>query len=156
MFLLGQDAISGKEGTAFANINGQIKEMFYLKKLKATADKKKAEMKVVGTRVVQHKAKELVYTGNMTIYDVSPDYIDMISQYEKTGVDTYFTIQIVNDDPTSTVGVKRTVLYNCNVDKLPIAQLDADADFLEQEVDFTFTSFEPLDEQVAPAVLGGN
>ena len=156
MFLIAQDGISGKEGAAFATINGEVKEMFYLKKLKADAEKKKAEMKVVGTRVTQHKAKELLYTGSMTIYDVTSDYIALVSQYEKTGVDTYFTIQVVNDDPTSTVGVKRTALYNVNLDKMPIAQLDADVDFLEAEVTFTFTSFEPLDEFVTPAKLGGN
>lgn len=155
-FLLAQDAISGKDGAAFAVINGEVKEMFYIKKLKADAEKKKSELKVVGTRTVQHKAKEMVYTGTMTIYDVTSDFVDLMYQYDKNGVDTYFTIQITNDDPTSTIGIKRTVLYNVNLDKLPIAQLDSDVDYLEAEISFTFTSFEQLDLFITPAKLGGN
>lgn len=155
-FLLAQDAISGKDGAAYATINGEVKEMFYIKKFKAEVEKKKSELKVVGTRTVQHKAKELVYTGTMTIYDVTSDFVNLMSQYDKDGVDTYFTIQIVNDDPTSTIGIKRTALYNVNLDKLPIAQLDADSDYLEAEVGFTFSSFEELDAFITPAKLGGN
>lgn len=155
-FLLAQDAISGKDGAAYATINGEVKEMFYIKKFKAEVEKKKSELKVVGTRTVQHKAKELVYTGTMTIYDVTSDFVNLMSQYDKDGVDTYFTIQIVNDDPTSTIGIKRTALYNVNLDKLPIAQLDADSDYLEAEVGFTFSGFEELDAFITPAKLGGN
>lgn len=155
-FLLAQDAVSGKEGKAFATINGQVKEMFYIKKLKADGEKEKAEFKVVGTRTIQYKAKGMKYTGTMTIYDVTTDFVSLIQTYDKTGVDTYFTLQIVNDDQTSTIGTKRTVLYNVNLDKLSIAQLDADVDFLETEIGFTFTSFELLEEYIDPTKLGGN
>jgi hypothetical protein len=155
-FLLAQDTISGKEGAAYATISGSVYEMFYIKKLKAEVEKEKSELKVVGTRTLQYKAKGLKYSGSMTIYDITTQFINLIKTYQDTGVDTYFTVQVVNDDSTSTVGTKRTVMYNVNIDKLPIAQLDADSDALEAEITFTFTSFEILSDFVDPANLGGN
>lgn len=153
-FLLAQDTISGKEGAAYATIGGNVYSMFYIKKLKADAEKEKSEVKVVGTRTVQYKAKGLKYSGSMTIKDITTQFVSLVKNYQDTGVDTYFTIQIVNDDKTSTVGTKRTVLYNVNLDKVPIAQLDADSDDLEAEITFTFTKFELLDEFTDPTTFG--
>ncbi|SFM37575.1 phage tail tube protein [Pelosinus propionicus] len=153
-FLLAQDTISGKEGAAYATIDGNVYSMFYIKKLKAESEKEKSEVKVVGTRTVQYKAKGLKYSGSMTIKDITTQFVSLVKTYQDSGTDTYFTIQIVNDDPTSTVGTKRTVLYNVNLDKVPIAQLDADSDDLEAEITFTFTSFELLNEFTDPTTFG--
>lgn len=155
-FLQAQDAISGREGSAFATINGEVKEMFYIKKLKAEVEKKKVEFRVVGSRGTQHKVKEMVYTGTLTIYDVTPTFVDLMYQYQQTGEDTYFTIQVVNDDAGSTIGTKRTALYGVNLDKMTVAQLDSEADFLETDIPFTYNSFEPISEFTDPSSLGGS
>lgn len=44
-FLKASDTISGQEGRAYATINGQTEEMFYVKTLEATVEKQKAEVK---------------------------------------------------------------------------------------------------------------
>ena len=47
------------------------------------------------------------------------------------------------------------VLYNVKLQKLPVAMLDADADFLEMEVSFSYTNIEVLNYfNDAPAQLG--
>ena len=53
-------------------------------------------------------------------------------------------MQITNDDPSTSVGTQTVVLYNVKLQKLPVAMLDADADFLEMEVSFSYTNLEVL------------
>ena len=78
----------------------------------------------------------------------------MLQTYLKTGTLPYFTIQITNDDPSATVGTQTVALYNCKLSKVPVAMLDADAEWLEEEVTFSYTNLEVLNAFHAPAALG--
>ncbi len=152
-FLRASDSISGQEGRAYATINGRVEEMFYVKSLEASAEKTKAEIKTLGRRGTQHKATGWSGTGSMTIYYVTSLFRQMMMNYIKNGVDTYFDIQIVNDDPTSTIGKQTVVLKGVNLDKVIMASLDTEADALEEDIDFTFEDVEVLGAFNAP-VLG--
>ena len=66
-----------------------------------------------------------------------------------------FSIQIINDDPSVSVGDQVVVLYNCKLSKIPIAMLDADAEWLEEEVGFSFTDVAVLRAFHDPEQLGG-
>ena len=46
-----QDAISGKEGRAYAKINGNNEEMFFAKTVEASIEKAKSEIKAIGKRM---------------------------------------------------------------------------------------------------------
>ena len=48
-FLLERDALNGKQGKAFITINGEINELFSIKKFSADVEYQKADFKVVGT-----------------------------------------------------------------------------------------------------------
>ena len=97
----------------------------------------------------------MTLTGTMTIYYGSPYFLQMLQEYLKTGKLPYFMLQITNDDPSVSVGTQTVVLYNVKLQKLPIALLDADADFLEMEVGFSFTNIEVLNWFKDPEQLGG-
>ena len=49
------DTISGKEGRAYAKINGNNEELFYAKTIEATVEKSKGEVKSIGKRMTGHK-----------------------------------------------------------------------------------------------------
>jgi hypothetical protein len=153
-FLLERDALNGKQGSAFINYNGENTELFQLKKFQSDAEFQESDFKVVGTTLVQSKTTGVKLSGTGTIYYGTPLFLKMLQEYIKTGILPYFDMQIVNDDPTTTVGKQIVVLYNCKLSKVPIAMLDADADWLEEEVGFTFTSVEVLNWFNAPAALG--
>lgn len=146
MFLRAGDTLSGQEGKATATINGSIVDMFYLKDLEATLEKNKAEVKALGKRSVQNKATGWSGTGSMTLYYMTSTFRKLAIQYAKTGVDTYFDITVVNNDPGSSVGKQTIVLYNCNVDSVILAKLDVEADTLDESIDFTFDDVDMLDE----------
>ena len=54
----------------------------------------------------------------------------------------YFDIQISNEDPTSAVGRQTVILKGCNMDGGVLAKFDADAEYLDEEMDFTFEDWE--------------
>lgn len=143
-FMKAGDAISGQEGRAYATINGRVEEMFYAKTIEATAEKNKSEFKALGHRGTQNKANGWTGTGSMTIYYATPLFRQMMIDYIKTGKDTYFDIQVVNEDPNSALGKQTMVLKNVNLDSVILAKLDVDSEFLEEDIDFTFDDADML------------
>ena len=153
-FLLERDALNGKSGSAFLSQDGENHELFSMKKIQAEAEFQEADFKVVGTTLVQKKTTGVAMTGTSTIYYGTPYFLKMLEVYLATGKLPYFTIQITNDDPTSSVGQQTVVLYNCKLNKVPVAMLDADADWLEEEVGFSYTNMAVLNWFKDPATLG--
>lgn len=153
-FLLERDAINGKQGKAFLSLDGENHELFSIKKFQADVEYQKADFKVVGTTTVQQKTTGAKKTGSMTIYYGTPLFIQMAQEYEKTGKVVYFDMQIENKDPGTSVGKQTVAYYGCSLDKIPLSILDSDTDFLEEEVGFSYTSFEVLNNFNDPATLG--
>lgn len=151
-FLKAEDTVSGQEARAYTTINGQVEEMFYAKNIEATVEKNKAEIKTIGKRGTQHKATGWSGSGSMTIYYATSNFRKMMLEYMKNGKDAYFDIQVINEDPTSSVGKQTTVLKNCNLDSIIMAQFDLDSDALEEDIDFTFDDVDILDEFVKPTL----
>ena len=87
MILNAGDTISGQEGKATAKINGEIRDMFYIKSLEATVEKNKQEVRTLGKRGVQHKTTGWSGTGSMSIYYVTSDFIRMAKEYIKNNLE---------------------------------------------------------------------
>lgn len=153
-FLLEKDALNGKQGKAIATINGQNQELFGAKKVQTDAEFQESDFKVIGTTQVQTKTTGVKMTGTMTIYYGTPLFIKMVQDYKKTGKMTFFNLQVENNDPSTSVGKQTVVYYNCKLSKIPLSILDADADFLEEEVGFSYTDVEVLDWFHDPSTLG--
>lgn len=151
-FLKAKDTISGQEGRAYATINGQVEEMFYVKTLEATIEKNKAEVKTLGRRGTQHKATGWSGTGSMTVYYTTTKFRQLMVDYVKDGVDTYFDITVTNEDPTSSIGKQTVVLKGVNLDSVIVASLDTESDALEEDLDFTFEDIEIQDKFNTPTL----
>ena len=150
MILNAGDTISGQEGKATAKINGEVKDMFYIKTLEATCTKNKQEVRTLGKRGVQHKTTGWSGEGSMTIYYVTSEFVKMAREYIKNGVDTYFTITVENNDPTSSIGKQTVTLFDVNVDSIPVAKLAVEDEVLECDMDFTFDDLDLIDEFGTP------
>lgn len=139
------DAISGKEGRAYAKINGNNEELFFAKAIEANIEKSKSEVKSIGKRMTGHKVTGLNGTGSMTMYYLTPLFRNLLAEYKKTGVDLYFDLVVENDDPASSAGKQTVLLIGCNLDSTVLAKLDGDSDDpLEEDADFTFEDFDIL------------
>lgn len=154
-FLKAGDTISGQEGTAFVTINGEVHEAFYIKSLEATVEKNKTEVKVLGKRGTQNKAAGWTGTGSMTIYYVTSIFRKLMIDYVKTGKDTYFDVQVINDDPSSSIGKQTVTLIDVNLDSVIVAKVDAESEVLDEEIEFTFDDLEmPEEAQFKTPQLG--
>ncbi len=153
-FLLERDALNGKSGSGFITINGENHQMFGMKKFQSDAEFQEEDFKVVGTNLVQTKTTGVKLSGTMTLYYGSPYFLQLLNDYLKTGKLPYFTMQIENDDPSTSVGTQTVVYYNVKLNKLPISKLDAKTSSLDMEVGFTFTNVEVLNWFHDPEQLG--
>lgn len=139
------DTISGKEGRAYAKVNGNNEELFFAKTVEANVEKNKSEIKAIGKRMTGHKTTGANGSGSMSIYYMTPLFREMIKQWKNTGIDVYFDMVIENDDQESAAGKQSTLLIGCNLDSVVLAKLDGDSDdALDEDVDFTFEDFDIL------------
>lgn len=144
--LQAEDAVNGREGVATAQIEGRVVELMELANINITIDKTKSEFKAMGQRNTQNKTTGWKGTGKATVRYISSRWAKMLQQYVKTGKDTYFTIVVTNEDPSSATGKQVIQVLGCNLDSLDIAKLDVDSDILEHDVNFTFSDFNVLNE----------
>ncbi len=139
------DTISGKEGRAYAKINGNNEELFMAKTIEGNVEKNKSEIKAIGKRMTGHKTTGGNGTGSMTLYYMTPVFRAMIKAWKDTGVDVYFDLVVENDDQESAAGKQSTLLIGCNLDSVVLTKLDGDSDdALDEDVDFTFEDFDIL------------
>lgn len=140
------DTISGREGRAYAKINGNNEELFFAKSVEASVEKSKSEVKAIGKRMTGHKTTGANGTGSMTLYYLTPLFRQMLKEWKDTGVDVYFDLVIENDDPASSAGKQSILLMGCNLDSVALAKLDGDSDDpLDEDADFTFEDFDILE-----------
>lgn len=146
-FMKAADAISGSEGTLYANIDGNVVAVAECKTISAKIQKDKQEFKALGHRGKQHKATGWSGTGSMTVYFVTSMWTKMILKYVKEGVDTYFKLTFTNEDPTAeNTGKQVITLIDVNLDDAEIAKLDTEATFLDQQMNFTFSDIDMSEE----------
>jgi hypothetical protein len=144
-FLTYEKLVNGREGWVTLSDGLIVKEAAEIKKCEAKIEKLKTEFNVLGFRGTQTKATGYKGTGSATLYYNTTYWAKMMLDFVKNGKDTFFSIIVKNEDPSSIVGVQRIKLNNCNIDGLTIASVDADTEFLTQDVNFTFSDFEILD-----------
>ena len=149
------DAISGKEGALYATVDvlkagtseyeKKVVQVAECKNITATITKNKSEFKALGYRGTQHKTTGWNGTGTLVVHYASSNWIKQMLRYVRDGIDEYFTLQIVNQDPTSSIGKQVVNLYDVNIDECELAKLDIDADYLEQSINFTFSGAELME-----------
>lgn len=144
------DAINGAEGKVYADIEidgvKTREEMLYVKKVEAKVEKNKSEIKVLGQTGAKHKANGWKGSGSMTIYYATSLFRKLMLDYMKTGKDTYFTLYIENEDPSSEIGRQAIVLKQVNLDDVILAKVDVDSTELDEEISFTFNDADILNE----------
>ena len=109
--------------------------------LEAKFEKTKSEVPILGKTGKGNKATGWKGTGTATFHYNTSIFRQMMLDYKNTGQDTYFEIQITNEDPTSAVGRQTIILQDCNIDGGVLAKFDADGEYLDEEMDFTFEDF---------------
>ena len=141
-----RDSISAAEAECYVTIGNDRIYLMQVINLEASVEKTKTEGPIMGRTGKGNKATGWKGTGSATIHYNTSVFRKLLYQYKETGEDIYFDIQITNEDPTSHVGRQTVILKDCNLDGGIIAKMDADAEYLDEEFDFTFEDWEMPEE----------
>ncbi len=137
-----KDAISASQAECFVTIEGSRYNFMQAINLEANFEKTKSEIPILGKTGKGNKTTGWKGTGSATFHYNTSIFRQLLYRYKETGEDIYFDIQVTNEDPTSSVGRQTVILKDCNVDGGILAKFDADAEYLDEDMDFTFEDWE--------------
>lgn len=137
-----KDTISASQAECFITIEGNRYNFMQAISLEAKIEKTKKEVPILGKTGKGNKATGWKGTGSAKFHYATSIFRELMERYKNTGEDVYFDIQVTNEDETSAVGRQTVVLKDCNVNGGILTKFDADADYLDEELDFTFEDFD--------------
>lgn len=137
-----KDAVYASLAQCFITIEGNRYLFMQAIDLEAKMDKTKTKVPILGKTGKGNKASGWEGTGSATFHYNTSIIREMLKKYKDTGEDIYFDIQISNEDPTSAVGRQTIILRDCNVDGGILAKFDANGEYLDEDMDFTFEDWE--------------
>lgn len=135
------DAITASQADCFVTIGSRRYNLMQAINLEAKFEKNKTEIPILGKTGKGNKTTGWKGTGSATFHYNTSIFRQMMAQYKDTGEDLYFDIQITNEDPTARVGRQTIILIDCNIDGGILAKFDADGEYLDEDMDFTFEDF---------------
>ena len=141
-----KDSLSAKLAECYVTISGRRYNFMQAINFEANFERTKTEIPILGKTGMGNKSTGWKGTGSATFHYNTSIFRKMMLDYKNTGEDTYFDMQIINEDPTSTVGKQEIQLLDCNIDGGILAKFDADGEYLDEEMDFTFEDFSMPEE----------
>lgn len=142
----GKDALFAAAAECFITVDGRRYNAMNCINMEVTIKRNKIQVPILGNMMKGNKATTMEGTGKGTFHYNWSVMRALAKKYKDTGVDTYFEIQITNEDPTSNAGRQTIVLLDCNFDDLTLAKFDADGEYLDEELNFTFEDWKMPEE----------
>lgn len=136
-----KDAISAKLAECFITIGGNRYNFMQAINFEAKFEKTKTEVPILGKTGTGNKSTGWKGTGSATFHYNTSIFREAMLKYKDTGEDAYFEIQVTNNDPTSAAGRQTLVFVDCNTDGGILSKFDADGEYLDEDMDFTFEDF---------------
>lgn len=136
-----KDTVSAKLAECFIDIGGNRYNFMQMINFEAKFEKTKTEVPILGKTGKGNKSTGWKGSGSATMHYNQSIIRQMMVDFKETGEDVYFDIQVTNDDPTSSVGRQTMIFTDCNIDGGILAKFDADGEYLDEDVDFTFEDF---------------
>ena len=141
VIMKGRETVFAGLAQCFVTIEGRRYNFMQAINLEAKFEKNKIKVPILGKTGKGNKASGWSGTGSATFHYNTSIFRELMVRYKDTGEDVYFEIQISNEDPTSAVGRQTMILMDCNTDGGILAKFDADGDYLDEDMDFTFEDF---------------
>ena len=149
-----KDSVSASLAECFITIEGNRYNFAQMINLEAEFKKSKSKIPILGKTGKGNKSTGWEGTGSAKMHYNQSVLRDLMYRYKETGEDIYFDVQVTNEDPTSSVGRQTVILKGVNLDGGTLTKFDADAEYLDEDVDFTFEDFEmPEKFKLLPGML---
>lgn len=137
-----KDSLAASLAECFVTIEGNRYNFMQAINFEANFERTKTEVPILGKTGGGNKTTGWKGTGSASFHYNTSIFRKLMQQYKDTGKDIYFDIQVSNEDPTSAAGRQTIVFLDCNIDGGTLAKFDADGEYLEEEMEFTFEDFQ--------------
>ena len=141
-----KDSVSASLAECFVTIEGRRLNFMQAINVEANFEKTKSKVPILGKTGKGNKSTGWTGGGSATFHYNTSIFRKLMQRYKETGEDIYFDMQVTNEDPTSSVGRQTVILKDCNIDGGVLAKFDADGEYLDEDMDFTFEDFEMPEE----------
>ena len=136
-----KDTVSAKLAECFVTINGNRYNFMQAINFEAKFEKTKTEVPILGKTGAGNKSTGWKGSGSATFHYNTSIFRELLVAFKDSGEDVYFEIQVTNEDPTSAAGRQTVVFIDCNIDGGVLSKFDADGEYLDEDMDFTFEDF---------------
>lgn len=137
-----KDAVSASLGECYITIDGNRYNFMQAINVEINMEKTKVEVPILGKLGKGNKAVGWKGTGKATFHYNTSIMRELLYKYKSEFIDTYFEMQLTNEDKTTTVGRQTIILIDCNLNGGILAKVDADGEFLDEESEFTYEDWE--------------
>ncbi|MCL2037018.1 MAG: phage tail tube protein [Oscillospiraceae bacterium] len=137
----GKDAVSAKLAECFITIDGNRYNFMQAIDFEAKFERTKTKVPILGQTGSGNKSTGWRGTGKATFHYNSSIFRDLMLRFKNSGEDVYFEIQVTNCDPASSSGRQTIVFVDCNIDGGILAKFDANGEYLDEKLEFTFEDF---------------
>lgn len=137
-----KDTLSAALAECFINIEGKRYNFMQAINFEAKFERNKTEVPILGKTGKGNRTTGWKGSGSATFHYNTSIFRELMLRYKNSGEDVYFEIQVTNEDPTSAAGRQTVVFMDCNIDGGILAKFDADGEYLDEDMDFTFEDFE--------------
>ena len=136
-----RDTVAAKLAECFITIGTRRYNFMQMIDIECKVSKTKAKVPRLGATMMGHKSCGMEGTFSGTAHYNQSVHRQALLDYKDTGEDTYFEMQVTNDDPTSAAGRQTVIFYDCNTDDGVLAKFDADGEYLDEDINGTFEDF---------------
>lgn len=139
--------IAGTQGSVWVKYSDEDARYCFARliNLEAKAKINVTALPVLGKTGKMHKPSGWEGTGTAKMYYCDSTQRQKVLEYKKTGRLATMEIEVYNDDEGSNMSRQATTLKNCIIDEITLAKIDAEAEYLDEDVSFTFDDFDMAD-----------
>lgn len=156
------DTISGKLGECYISVpidkNGNVTKsakrykFMQVTNVSAKVDFDVIDIPILGRSGTGHKTVGWKGSGSAAFHYNTSMFGKIMEYFKDTGREMRFTMQVINDDSSSSAGQQVTTLKDCLLSGATIAKLDTGTNDLTDDISFTFDDY-TIDKKFA--VLDG-
>lgn len=144
--MMGKDTLTASSAECYGIFDDERRNFMNAISVEINFERTKTEVPILGRLSKGTKSVGWSGSGTATFHFNNSYFRKKMLEYCKSGKDFYFDLQITNEDPTSSAGRQTIIIRNVNIDSLVLAKFDADGEYLDEEMPFTFDDWDMPEE----------
>jgi hypothetical protein len=142
VIIKGKDTVVARLAECFITIGDRRYNFMQMINCEFTLSVNVTTVPILGKMMNGHKVTSLEGKGKATAQYNTSVIRKMVEAHKNTALDTYFDVQITNEDVTSAAGRQTLQFIDCLIEgDTVLSKFDADGETLDEDINFTFEDF---------------